>query len=353
MKTEHDEHRAIRRAAHEWQILLATSDVSAHQQSAFKQWLHSDPRHEDAYARAAALSSALDELSRDDLDIDVYSTIQDNIPSALFKAWRGLRNSRPIQAAAATVAVAAITLIVLPHVLKPTASPVEQASIPPVAFETKIGEVREFELADSSKVVLGAATEIVFSTTNRSRNVELIRGAAFFDVAPDPDKPFKVIAHDLTATVLGTQFDVRLSGDTTRVSVAEGRVEVRHPMRIEGEPLNFETRRLVKSGFQIAATDRSGLQSTTTLDAARIAEWRDGRLVYESATLSEFVADANRYTDASISFAPGSEFASRLKISGAFNATDITGMLAALETIHPLKIVRIKPDVIQIRLTDE
>lgn len=349
MTSGRNDHRAIRRAAHEWHVLRTTSEISAQRQSEFYQWLHSDPRHEDAYARAVALSSAFGQLSRDDLDVDVPSTFQDSLPSTRSKPRAGLLVSRPIQAAAVAVALGAITLVVLPQIYEPIEAPVEQGSSRPIAYESTTGEVREFNLADSSKVVLGAATQIVFSSSGRSRDVELIRGAAFFDVATDPERPFNVKAGDLKTRVLGTQFEVRLSGDTARVSVAEGRVEVRHPMRIDGKSLNFETREVVTSGFQIAATNRSGLQSKAAIDTARVAEWRNGRLIYESATLSEFVADANRYTDARISFAPGSEFASGFKVSGAFNASDIDSMLTALETIHPLKVVHIKPDVIQIR----
>ena len=84
----------------------------------------------------------------------------------------------------------------------------------------------------------------------------------------------------------------------------------------------------------------------------RVGEWRSDRLVYETATLAELVADANRYTNARVEFSAGSEFVSAYKISGAFNGHDIDGMLTTLEAIHPVEIDRSEPGVTRIRAKD-
>jgi transmembrane sensor len=55
---------------------------------------------------------------------------------------------------------------------------------------------------------------------------QLDRGSARFDVAPNPERPFRVLAAGVTITVLGTVFDVSLEPAGVHVSVVRGRVRV-------------------------------------------------------------------------------------------------------------------------------
>lgn len=57
-----------------------------------------------------------------------------------------------------------------------------------------------------------------------SRNVRL-QGHAFFDVASDPDRPFRIQAGRMDITVLGTQFYVLHRKEKGSISVTEGRVK--------------------------------------------------------------------------------------------------------------------------------
>lgn len=62
----------------------------------------------------------------------------------------------------------------------------------PATFSTVKGENRALVLADGSKVTLGADSEIQVRLERSERHVELNRGEAFFIVAKDPKRPFKV-----------------------------------------------------------------------------------------------------------------------------------------------------------------
>jgi transmembrane sensor len=55
---------------------------------------------------------------------------------------------------------------------------------------------------------------------------QLDRGSARFSVTPNPERPFKVLAGDVTVTVLGTVFDVTIEPAGVHVSVVRGRVRV-------------------------------------------------------------------------------------------------------------------------------
>jgi transmembrane sensor len=62
--------------------------------------------------------------------------------------------------------------------------------------------------------------------------LRLEAGSARFSVAPDPTRTFRVLAGDVTVTVLGTVFTVGYEGQSVRVQVERGRVRVNGP---EGE----------------------------------------------------------------------------------------------------------------------
>jgi transmembrane sensor len=59
--------------------------------------------------------------------------------------------------------------------------------------------------------------------------VRLEAGGARFSVAPNPDRVFRVMARDVTVTVLGTVFTVVLEPTGVRVAVERGRVQVAWP----------------------------------------------------------------------------------------------------------------------------
>src|SRR5690625_6727137 len=56
----------------------------------------------------------------------------------------------------------------------------------------------------------------------------ILEGEAFFDVVPDPDKPFIVHSENLRTKVLGTSFNIRAFEDEQdiKITVATGKVAV-------------------------------------------------------------------------------------------------------------------------------
>jgi len=59
--------------------------------------------------------------------------------------------------------------------------------------------------------------------------LRLSSGAATFSVTPNPSRPFRVMARDVTVTVLGTVFSVGVQSGGVRVGVERGRVRVDAP----------------------------------------------------------------------------------------------------------------------------
>jgi transmembrane sensor len=84
-------------------------------------------------------------------------------------------------------------------------------------------------LPDSSVVTLAAGAEMTTSEDfgAHTRTVRL-KGAAFFDIRPNPKKPFLVYSGDLVTEVLGTSFEIKpVAGkNVIEVSVVSGKVSV-------------------------------------------------------------------------------------------------------------------------------
>ena len=84
-------------------------------------------------------------------------------------------------------------------------------------------------LSDGTKVWINSASSLRYPTafSGDERKVEL-NGEAYFEVAHNPAKPFKVVSKDQTVEVLGTHFNVNAYNDEPAVhtTLLEGKVKV-------------------------------------------------------------------------------------------------------------------------------
>jgi transmembrane sensor len=189
-------------------------------------------------------------------------------------------------------------------------------------YVTATAELRRVTLRDGSEVTLGADSAIRSRFGDRYRRVELMSGMAFFDVAPDPARPFHVTTGDLVATALGTAFEVSNDAGYLAVSVDHGAVDVRvqaagmaaQPPVSAGEWMSFDPR---KSSFERGVRDVS-----------QIAAWRDGLLVADRDSIASVVARIARWKSGRVVLAQ-SDFGAE-RISGVF---DLSQPLSALEAV--------------------
>ncbi|NWL77306.1 transmembrane sensor [Pseudomonas taiwanensis] len=190
-------------------------------------------------------------------------------------------------------------------------------------FASAVGEQREVDLADGSHVYLDAASRIEVSWHLRSRRVELHTGQALFSVAPAIYRPFLTTSGSARIKVVGTRYNVSRYQDDVRVTVEEGKVDVRgHGADVRLMP-----------GEQILV--RNGqLGKTVRVDAAAFSAWKDGRLVFDRTPLSEVLAVIQRYQRKPVALQDSSLAA--LPVSGAFDSAHLDRMLALLPKILPL-----------------
>ncbi|MEM7704870.1 MAG: FecR domain-containing protein [Pseudomonadota bacterium] len=339
-------------SAHDWRLLLTDSEATDQDRKQFQSWLAEDPSHEQAYQDAVSFWSALGKVSAVDLDPSLLRPTTQEKWTALKDRWSDLFLAPAAKIAAAGMlgGLALVGAVFLARQESIAPSAVLTSNSDTSAHVTDIGQTRIVTLSDGSQITLGAASEMEASIDSQVRTVRLISGSAFFEVASDPARPFSVTANELEATVLGTTFNVHISGGTSRVAVAEGAVVVTHPFIIAEEATSILSREVLSGGQQVEADSKQGLQQVETVDPQLIGAWRQNRLIYSGSPLTELVADANRYSVVPVEISADARELGDLRIRGAFNAQDIDGMLSILTEIHPVSLDRADPARVVIRL---
>lgn len=316
MMTVDDDLDIRRREAAAWFARLSQRRVSTDDVKAFSAWRR-DPDNARAYERVESVWESSRELAGD-ADIATLTTeaLGRTRPargrasaSGLLKPFAGL--------AAALIVVAAAGMWMVNR---------------PLAYATEVGELRTIQLEDGSRLTLDTDTRVQVRLGAGLRSVTLVRGQALFDVKGDPNRPFVVAAGDTRVTAIGTRFEVRRVGDGARVVLVEGRVKVGDQRAPRGDWT-------LKPGEQVVTTvDRP---EVTPVDAARATSWTTGRLVFDGVPIRTAVAEVNRYSARKVELrAPN---IADIAVSGAFDAGDVDGFVAALEDLYPVAAER-RPD---------
>jgi transmembrane sensor len=278
-----------------WFLRLRSPDCSDDDRQAFESWLTTSDDHRREYERFTALWKNLDRL-------DDYT----DAPK---------RKRRRRTAVAALSLVLAVSIGYLSLGAEHT-------------YTTAIGEHRRIELADGSVVDLNTGSEMRVHISVWARRIELTRGEAMFDVVHETLRSFEVRAAGTVLRDVGTRFNVQLEQNAVAVSVLEGVVEVKPPSnRLPATMLAAGTR---------VVSDFNGLSGLTQVDAESAAAWVSGRWVFRNTSLEEVVRELNRYHPQKTELAD--PMIGKLRIDGVFNTSDRTGLLKALETLHPLRV---------------
>lgn len=200
-------------------------------------------------------------------------------------------------------------------------------------YTTGLGENRTVTLADGSTIELGSRSAVRLIDRDEGRGVEILAGRAWFDVATDRARPFRVAAADVTVTVTGTQFDVEVDDGKVNVELAEGSVLASYPADPRGMPLVPGER------FRYDPTTIRAEKKPVAL--ASIAAWRRGKLPIEGASIAEIVSRIRPYHRGLIIVADQA-LASR-QVTGTFDLHDPMSALRAVVEPHNGRIYRISP----------
>jgi transmembrane sensor len=199
---------------------------------------------------------------------------------------------------------------------------------------TGTAELRMLELPDGSKVTLGPASAIALAFGAGERRLRLLEGEAFFEVTPDPVRPFRVEAAKVEASVLGTSFDVRLDAQAVTVAVQEGVVGV--VSRGAGGMLAER----LEAGDAVRVAPGGRVERSSESPHLMVA-WRKGHLVSHDRPLREAVDQLRRYYAGVIVLTDGA-LAER-PVTGVYNLADPEEALRGIVQAHGGRVRRITP----------
>lgn len=206
--------------------------------------------------------------------------------------------------------------------------------------ETGIGEHKEILLSDGSKISLGAKTAITADVTKHARTIVLSRGEALFEVAKDPQRPFRVIAGSGAITAIGTAFNVRRRADDVVVTVTEGTVQVAPVIPLDdGDTPKASSRaeatvQKLTRGQEITYDRRGRLSEPRPAEPGFSGSWRDGHLRYSGEPLRNVIADVNRYSHRP-PLILADPAAGELLYSGTVFERDVSDWIVGLQRIYP------------------
>ncbi|MBC9797432.1 FecR family protein, partial [Sinomicrobium weinanense] len=158
---------------------------------------------------------------------------------------------------------------------------------------TPPGQRYNVVLEDGTRVRLNAGSTLSFPDRFRSdiRKVELT-GEAFFEVTPDPEKPFVIRSQGLNTTVLGTSFNIQAYPEdkAVRVTVATGKVKVGPEEASSGAGKTFLT-----PNQQALFDKQTHTVYTKKVNTAHFLEWTDGIIRFDDTSLAEAIAILERW----------------------------------------------------------
>jgi transmembrane sensor len=164
-------------------------------------------------------------------------------------------------------------------------------------LSTGRGETYPIVLSDGSKIHLNNETELRFPVrfSGSSRVVELKGGQAFFEVAHNPGKPFKVILNGGTEVeVLGTQFAVQnFPGSQVETSLLSGKVKIRSAKSRE---------KILSPGQQANIDDKGNISIIDSADVEGSIAWVRGYFHFEEANMKAVLQQLARWYDVEVSF---------------------------------------------------
>jgi transmembrane sensor len=352
MNSSEEQVRApIAEQAGEWFAVNDEGPMDARDSAALAAWLKTSPVHIEEFLGVSAIARDLREARTDpqySLEAILARARAEEEPTV---QALGSRDSLAVRARflrpwlIGAVAMAASVVLSLGMWswwnLRDAGKPPVAESITELRFQTHHGEQLSRRLADNSALHLNTDSAVTIRYGKTERLVTLTAGQAGFEVAHQPDRPFRVLAGSAEVVDIGTQFDVRLEPNSTVVTVVEGRVEV-GPSPVRGtlgrNVGHPEAARFVElaAGQQVRVAEGEWPAVPITVDVQSTTAWLRQEIVFDHEPLERVAAEYNRYTAKLIVIATPA--LRSLPVSGEFATNDPDTFIAFLRSLKGVRV---------------
>lgn len=187
----------------------------------------------------------------------------------------------------------------------------------------------EVELPDGTRVWLNAESRLRYpiSFRGKDRKVEL-SGEAYFEVAHNKKKPFKVLTANQEITVLGTHFNVKGYQDEAAVSTTLLQGSVRVMNHLSGKT------NLLVPGKQSTISAGKGDIEVRSVSVDQVMAWKNGYFIFENQDIQTIMKLISRWYDVNVIY----KNKANVRLGGTFSkSSDLPALLKSFEMISDLK----------------
>lgn len=188
-----------------------------------------------------------------------------------------------------------------------------------ITVQTASNEMKQIQMRDGSEIYLYASSSITYPRyIIRDKREIKLTGEAFFEVAPNPEKPFIIEASNSTTEVLGTSFIVKSKSEMDELHVRTGKVK-------------FDTQKGSKgvftAGMSAVITNSGDLNEVVQDD--NVFAFHQKKLIFTNSKMSYVIQTVSEYFHVSIK--TENEAILNCTLTAEFNNPSLNEVLKVLE----------------------
>ena len=316
--------------ASDWFLALRESPGDADLEKRFRAWLRESDEHATEWAQVRDTFALLGESRQYAIpprESPSRAGIRDGVTGWSRHAGRRLTAPTAAGMIAAMAVAACIAIFLLPGMFLRLEAD----------YISDTAELLPVSLSDGSRIRLAPESAIAVDYGNDARRVSLLRGKAFFDVAPDTKRPFSVSAEGLKATAVGTSFEVVRGEGGSMVEVTHGRVLV----EVDGGESSAS--KVLDEGRWLR-TEGANAVSHGIRPVNLMAAWRRGELVVRDRPVAEVVAEIRAYYGGVILLQ--GEALARQPVTGLYRLDDPVAAVLAVAAAQGARVREPVPGVL-------
>lgn len=340
MKRDDPEHRddgqpfvhpdPVTDAALNWLFALQGDPDDTRLRLEFETWRDSDPAHMEAFSIVSAAWN-LPEMDMVAVDLVASTGYAQRKHETAVLPFPNLQRRKW---AAGGMAVAAMALIAIAVQQYPALMLRWQAD-----YLTAIGMRDEISLPDGSRMTLNTASAVSLDFEGAKRSVTLLQGEAYFDVVPNPSRPFTVTAAFSEVVVKGTAFSVRTEGVRDTIVLEHGHVDITR-LQEKADKVSLEP------GESITAS-ATALSVATKVDATASLAWLGGMIVFEDKPLGQVLGEIGRYYSHPVIVANGA--LDQVRVNGNYRIDNPERAIRSLATAAGATATRLPGGILILR----
>lgn len=201
------------------------------------------------------------------------------------------------------------------------------AVVADIAIRVPVHTMQKVTLPDNTVITLNAGSMLTYPERFAGNTREItLEGEGFFDVAPDPAKPFIIHSGALNTTVLGTTFNITAYKNSPELSVTvlSGKVAVM-------DTLSHRSVTLLPKHKVTFNPETTQLLTSVVDKPENAMAWSSGKLIFDETPLAEVAEKLSYKYDVHIILMDKNLSGSRF--NGEFETESLDDMLKIITTL--------------------